>query len=139
MASKHGACRSLREGTREIVQDLSFASGWYENLLKTASGCTDLLHNFFAKPRSRYPKSADTSSAAPALAPDVMTDDQCALAMVSSVAKDLVHTVDRLRALHGHDVLPADLRNAHTGPSQGTLLEQPRSSASHPASQAHTS
>ena len=101
MASKHGACRSLREGTREIVQDpSSFASGWYGNLLKTASGCTDLLHNFFAKPRSRYPKSADTSSAASALAPDVMTDDQCALAMVSSVAKDLVHTVDRLRALH---------------------------------------
>ena len=115
MASKHGPCPSLREGTREIVQDPSFASGWYENLLKTASGYTHLLHDFFAKPRSRYSKSAGTSSA---LAPGVMTDDQCTLTMVSSAAKDLVHTVDRLRALHGHGVPPADLRDAHTGPPQ---------------------
>ena len=133
MASKQPrSFRPIRGGTQNSVQDPSFASGWYEILLNTASGYTDLLHDFFQKTRSRYPERADTSLAAPALAPDTMSNDQCTLSMVASTAKDLVHTVDRLRALHGHGVPPADLRNANTSPTQGNHPEL-RDSAGQPA------
>ena len=139
MASKQPRpYRPYRGGTRNFVQDPPFASGWYETLLDSASGYTNLLHDFFQEARSRYHQRADPSFAAPALAPGIMTNDQYTLSMVSSATKDLVHTVDHLRALHGHDVPPAGLRDANTGPTQGTHLEQPRGSASHPAFQANT-
>ena len=72
-------------GTRNSVQEPSFASGMYEILLETASGCTSLLYDFAQKIQSRHIKRADMSSAAPALATDITPDD---LSAVSSVAEN---------------------------------------------------
>ena len=139
MASKQPRSHDPPQGSApNSVRDPSFASGWYETLSRTALSYTHLLHNFFQKPRSRYSERADTGLSASALAPSTMSDDQCTLSMVAAAAKDLSNTVDRLRALETHGVPPAGLREAHTGPIQGTHLAQPRGDVGRPASQATT-